>query len=1042
MSTEEKVSSIPVSSLFDALDDIKDDSVFVKNLKDITENHEVFSYQNPGWGPSGLVKAPLKQIGVKISKKEPTSATESFKSVTKTLLGKPAKLAGKEREGFLMYITVPVGQEAKEMNDKKKASDSTPNPSSPSSPSTNLQAPITAISLLDPNKETLPYGFEAISKGIMGDKYSAELKGSGDGTLLICVERGWSGAFIKQIGLVGDDEIPILPQGAFLVSQSMGGAPGHLGGKLRFCCLQDLSNVLSAFESMGEKVQGREIGALLSRCLASGREKVILGAVNFVATSGDRIDPIVFNRVLEFLCTQGTLISSAISSTGISELLRLVGYILVKFRSRVSVTATMHVIFMCAKMYNAPASGNLQEFLYDDVVFDKVYQRLIPPLNDFKLSSRVDHKLKVHSPAARRTTAGLEGIGFANPDAHGTPLPHSPPGMLKKHPEQRAEENQANREEMEKMCRGLVTSIVTRVERELLPSPCFDSNRSWALEARMFFQTPLPTDRFFQSVARATRNIKDPKSKALVGQILAWCKIASEPTYKQHSLRRRISALKRVRDILGATAKIWGDVEDLSAILKRFVSVALAKCAAVDAHRSYSTGRPSLLKEVLKCLILITHKFKLFLAPQLGTLLEHMVLPLLTGPHVSISHKEDILSMLTRMMSTHQAAVNVYYNYDNHAEGRKLFQKILESVSKVAEGDVEVLGKKARSAETLALQVRALKLMVRLLDGLATRCDEFRDQLSTLQEKKENGRLKSKTLKNRLIDSTSSISSTGSTRPQRKNGPNISTIVSTTEMNSSEDKKSSENQGLREISIRITKTKRRATWSARQLLQAADEAVIEQAIRKFKSSSAKKALKYLRAAYPFYSTPQGFAEFLWKNQDKLDQKEIGDFLGNTGKASEEIKFFKELRRHHFKSNNFQGCSIVSGVRLILESGGFYLPGEGQKIGVIITSFAEAYNAQNPGRFVCVDDVEVLAYQIVMLNTDLHRPLRNKNDKRMTLDQLRRNLKGMSNTDEFGRNGVDFPQALLLSIFNEVKVIISIGWYDKDRQSQPKPLPVP
>eukprot|EP00954_Amorphochlora_amoebiformis_P025473 1373289-Amorphochlora_amoeboformis.AAC.1 len=109
-----------------------------------------------------------------ISKKEPTSATESFKSVTKTLLGKPAKLAGKERE--VTHITtsqthtliVPVGQEAKEMNDKKKASDSTPNPSSPSSPSTNLQAPITAISLLDPNKETLPYGFEAISKGIMG----------------------------------------------------------------------------------------------------------------------------------------------------------------------------------------------------------------------------------------------------------------------------------------------------------------------------------------------------------------------------------------------------------------------------------------------------------------------------------------------------------------------------------------------------------------------------------------------------------------------------------------------------------------------------------------------------------------------------------------------------------------------------------------------------------------------------------------------------------------------------------------------------------
>ncbi len=50
-----------------------------------------------------------------------------------------------------------------------------------------------------------------------------------------------------------------------------------------------------------------------------------------------------------------------------------------------------------------------------------------------------------------------------------------------------------------------------------------------------------------------------------------------------------------------------------------------------------------------------------------------------------------------------------------------------------------------------------------------------------------------------------------------------------------------------------------------------------------------------------------------------------------------------------------------------------LPGEAQKIDRLMEKFAERYLKCNPNSFKSADVAYVLAYSVIMLNTDLHNP---------------------------------------------------------------------
>ncbi len=152
------------------------------------------------------------------------------------------------------------------------------------------------------------------------------------------------------------------------------------------------------------------------------------------------------------------------------------------------------------------------------------------------------------------------------------------------------------------------------------------------------------------------------------------------------------------------------------------------------------------------------------------------------------------------------------------------------------------------------------------------------------------------------------------------------------------------------------------------------------------------------------SPNEEIAEFFHQQRKNLDLEAVGDYL--SGPEAENQQVLKAFT----SQMDFNGQSFVEGLRTFLKA--FKLPGEAQKIDRLVQSFSEAYSKQNPDVVSNADAAYVLAFQTIMLNTDLHNPSIPEKNK-MTLDGLKRNLRGTN-------NGGDFDVQFLEKIYSEIK----------------------
>lgn len=109
--------------------------------------------------------------------------------------------------------------------------------------------------------------------------------------------------------------------------------------------------------------------------------------------------------------------------------------------------------------------------------------------------------------------------------------------------------------------------------------------------------------------------------------------------------------------------------------------------------------------------------------------------------------------------------------------------------------------------------------------------------------------------------------------------------------------------------------------------------------------------------------------------------------------------------------DFTALSFTEAVRLYLQA--FRLPGEAQKIDRFMLKFAERYIANNPDTvFANADTAYILAFSVIMLNTDAH----NKNlakAKRMSKADFIKNNRGIN-------DGKDLPEAMLSDVYDEIQ----------------------
>jgi len=198
--------------------------------------------------------------------------------------------------------------------------------------------------------------------------------------------------------------------------------------------------------------------------------------------------------------------------------------------------------------------------------------------------------------------------------------------------------------------------------------------------------------------------------------------------------------------------------------------------------------------------------------------------------------------------------------------------------------------------------------------------------------------------------------------------------------------------------------------------------------------------KVEKAAEQFNAKPRLGLKALQEYQllsDPLDAEEIAIFLRETAQLDKAVvgdylsgpeAFNAAVLKHFVSSFDFGSMSIDAALRVFLQS--FRLPGEAQKIDRVMEAFAQALFAANPGPFKSADAAFVLAFSIIMLNTDRHNAgVVNK----MTCDEFIRNNRGINaNTDlpsDFLRSifqSIDSNEIRMLGLKEEIK-LSRAGW---------------
>ena len=103
-----------------------------------------------------------------------------------------------------------------------------------------------------------------------------------------------------------------------------------------------------------------------------------------------------------------------------------------------------------------------------------------------------------------------------------------------------------------------------------------------------------------------------------------------------------------------------------------------------------------------------------------------------------------------------------------------------------------------------------------------------------------------------------------------------------------------------------------------------------------------------------------------------------------------------------RSFNFEDTRVDEALRAYMES--FRMPGEAQKIERLMEVFSHRYCVCNPdmaAKLNSTDSVFIMAFAIILLNTDLHTP-NLKPEKRMKPEDFVRNLRGIDDGSDVDR----------------------------------------
>lgn len=381
--------------------------------------------------------------------------------------------------------------------------------------------------------------------------------------------------------------------------------------------------------------------------------------------------------------------------------------------------------------------------------------------------------------------------------------------------------------------------------------------------------------------------------------------------------------------------------------------------------------------------------------------MNEIYLALLSRKNGPLSQKSYFVSILNRLCADPRALVETYLNYDCDQTVDNIYQTVIEDLSRFATAPVSITPNhqqayediRAKAVPASEWQLKAILppslTVARILPPQEPEPDypkEYAIKRLSLEALVE-------ALRSLVNWSAAVRSDSDHLRPKNDD---THPVASMDELRPSIDPSMSESMATPLAPSTPTLTDDPDQFEKEK----ARKTALTTAIRQFNFKPSKGVKLLLRDGFIPSDTPEAIAKFLY-TEDRLDKAQIGEYLGDGEQRNIDTM-------HAFvESMEFSKTRFVDALRHFLQS--FRLPGEAQKIDRFMLKFAERYVLGNPKAFANADTAYVLAYSVVMLNTDQH----SKNVvRRMTKEDFIKNNRGIN-------DNADLPDEYLIGIFDEI-----------------------
>lgn len=466
----------------------------------------------------------------------------------------------------------------------------------------------------------------------------------------------------------------------------------------------------------------------------------------------------------------------------------------------------------------------------------------------------------------------------------------------------------------------------------------------------------------------------------------ALCKLSirspDSPSGESVSSKGRILALELIKILLDNSGEQFRSREKILSGIKQYLCLSLLKCCS-----SSSTTLQHLCSSIFTVMLL---KFRSQLKAEVGVFYPMILLKSIETPVGGVSHdlstptlamaasdaahKTVILKCLDQISVDGQVLVDLFVNYDCDIEGGNLFERTISATVRLAQGGHAYTGIDD-VVEVREMRFEALHVLTQTVRSLRMWHAQVTSNVQDTKTSVTNG--EQERVDDEPTDTTSNVQVGGEVEDSVRSKWMAQLAAGQRSLPQQAEAKQGD-------LVKLWKDFKNA---------------FEKGVSLF-NDKPKKGVEFLQSQKLLGEAPEDVARFLCVT-NALDKSMIGDYLGERDDTN------LRVMHAYVDDLDFSGMEFDKAIRSFLS--GFRLPGEAQKIDRLMEKFAERYVRCNPDAFKSADVAYVLAYSVIMLNTDAHNPMVKK---KMSKEDFLRNNRGIN-------DGGDLDSQFMESLYDRI-----------------------